>query len=95
MSQKTRSRETWEIMEVRFKPDISVEESFGYLDIVINDNNYIFDEVPFDSEEDEIDVEVLMDYLEEELDEEDYKTLIEEDFETIARECTRDLKNWI
>jgi len=67
----------------------------GYLDIVINDNNYIFEEVPFDSYLDKIDVEFLMEFLEDELDSDDYETLIEEDFEAISKECTRDLSNWL
>ncbi len=94
MAPKSTSRETWEIMEVRFKPDISMEESYGYLDIVINDNDYVLEEVPFDSEADEIDWEELADYLEQELEEEDFKTLNEEDFEAIAKECSNDLSNW-
>lgn len=94
MSKSSTPKSGWEIIEVEFKPDESLGESYGYLEISVNGNTYDFDEIPFDADEEEIDFEVIAEAFEEKMDAEDFASLSEDDFIQIAEVCARDKDSW-
>ena len=84
----------WEVLEVSFRPDKSMEESYGYLEILVNDNTYTFDEIAFSADEDEIEMDNIVDAFQEEMEEVDFGTFTEEIFQEITGVCTKDFKSW-
>ena len=84
----------WELLGVTFKPDISMEYSYGQLEILVNENTYTFEEVEFESDGDEVEIETIIELFEEGMEVEDYAEFSEEIIQEITNICTKDLKGW-